>query len=87
MYVVYPEVRCDVCQRKINTMNPGKVMAIVKETAPPYHVHKGRCMDKLSDDPPDKDWGVDNIHDHFFRLLAVLGFIAEDGQIVLEEPV
>ncbi len=59
---------------------------------PAYYVHRGRCMDKLLDGltelevPKGVDWIVDEVNDHFFRLLANMGFFIEDGQIVLEQP-
>ena len=91
-YVVYPELRCAICLRKIDTMNPGMVMGAAMMSNPAYYVHKGSCMDKLLDGateldvPTEVDWVVDEVHDHFFRLLWNMGFIIEDGQIILEQP-
>ncbi len=87
LYVAFPEMRCDICQRKINTMNPGKVMGVLHKAAPVYHVHKRKCLNEFLDASTETNWWIDDVHDHFFRLLAILGFIIEDGQIVLDKPI
>ncbi len=86
-YGVYPEMRCDVCQRKINTMNPGAVMGVVKKATPAYHVHKGKCMNEFLDASTEDGWVTDEVHNHFFRLLFNLGFFVENDQIILERPI
>lgn len=86
LYVAFPEMRCDICQRKINTMNPGKVMGVLHKAAPVYHVHEGKCLNEFLDASAEANWVGDDVHDHFFRLLAILGFIIENDQIVIDRP-
>ena len=84
---VYPVMVCDVCERPINTMNPGVVLGMVKEATAAYHVHNGKCLSEYLNVSTEFGWVVEEIHDHFFRLLSNMGFFVEDGQIVLERPV
>ncbi len=87
VYGVYPEMVCDVCQRKINTMNPGAVMGVLKKPTPAYHVHNGKCMDEFLDASKEDNWITDEVHDHFFRLLSSLGCFVENDQIILKRPI
>ena len=74
---------CNVCGEELEDHRCAMVMWLHTSPHVIYYAHKGQCLEHVESMSPDRNWMTDELQDHFYDILASLGFVQTDNEITL----